>query len=284
MISSKPAEHHSLLVTDFDGTMTRHDFYMLAARSLLPPDMPDYWAQYRAGQLTHFEALRAIFASIRADPATVRAVVDRMELDPDLPRALYQLRRSGWDVVVTSAGCDWYIRILLAEAGVTLPVWSNPGRSRRVGACSSTTPGQSLLLPKSGCSTQGRGRPRRHRERSASGVRRRWIPHADAARLVASDLRFVRGDLAHVLSKEGLAFHRFDRCREIAPVLCDPLIVGRNPHPARAHGAERKAMNSMITQVTIPSLVRVKSGAIDRLGSTEAIRAYARAAAGEPGT
>ena len=43
MTSSKPAEHHSLLVTDFDGTMTRHDFYMLAARSLLPPDMPDYW-------------------------------------------------------------------------------------------------------------------------------------------------------------------------------------------------------------------------------------------------
>ena len=43
MTSNKPAEHHSLLVTDFDGTMTRHDFYMLAARSLLPPDMPDYW-------------------------------------------------------------------------------------------------------------------------------------------------------------------------------------------------------------------------------------------------
>ena len=52
MTSSEPAEHHSLLVTDFDGTMTRQDFYVLAARSLLPPDMPDYWAQYRAGQLT----------------------------------------------------------------------------------------------------------------------------------------------------------------------------------------------------------------------------------------
>ena len=95
MTSSKPAEHHSLLVTDFDGTMTRHDFYMLAARSLLPPVMPDYSAQYRAGQLTHFEALRAIFASIRADPATVRAVVDRMELDPDLPRAALSARAVG---------------------------------------------------------------------------------------------------------------------------------------------------------------------------------------------
>ena len=30
----------ALLVTDFDGTMTRHDFYKLAAESLLPPGCP----------------------------------------------------------------------------------------------------------------------------------------------------------------------------------------------------------------------------------------------------
>ena len=39
-----------LLVSDFDGTMTRHDFYRLAVRSLLPADLPDYWARYRAGR------------------------------------------------------------------------------------------------------------------------------------------------------------------------------------------------------------------------------------------
>ena len=230
MTSSKPAEHHSLLVTDFDGTMTRHDFYMLAARSLLPPDMPDYWAQYRAGQLTHFEALRAIFASIRADLATVRAVVDRMKLDPDLPRALYQLRRSGWDVVVTSAGCDWYIRILLAEAGVTLPVWSNPGRFEE---------GRGLLmeLPRGSpyfSPSLGVDKAAVVREGISSGRRVAFagdgFPDADAARLVSSDLRFARGDLAHVLTKEGLAFHRFEHWSEIALVLCDPLIVRQNPH------------------------------------------------------
>ena len=37
------APPRALLVTDFDGTMTRHDFYKLAAQSLLPPEMPDYW-------------------------------------------------------------------------------------------------------------------------------------------------------------------------------------------------------------------------------------------------
>jgi 2-hydroxy-3-keto-5-methylthiopentenyl-1-phosphate phosphatase len=28
-------------VSDFDGTMTHHDFYKLAVESLLPPDTPD---------------------------------------------------------------------------------------------------------------------------------------------------------------------------------------------------------------------------------------------------
>ncbi len=229
MTSTESAAHPHLLVTDFDGTMTRVDFYMLAARSLLPPDMPDYWAGYRAGKLTHFEALQAIFASIRADLATVRAVVERMELDPDLPRALARLRRSGWDVVVTSAGCDWYIRILLDEAGVALPVWSNPGRIEEGRGLLMELPvGSPYFSP-----SLGVDKAAVVREGIASGRRVAFagdgFPDADAARLVSSELRFARGDLANVLSKEGLAFHRFERWSEIAPVLCDPPIIRQNP-------------------------------------------------------
>src|SRR5262245_15953491 len=102
-----------VLVSDFDGTMTRHDFYQLAVESLLPPDTPDQWTAYRAGTVTHFEALRRYFAAIRADEAAVLAVVKRMELDPRLPAAVRALRDAGWSVVVTSAGCAWYIRRLL---------------------------------------------------------------------------------------------------------------------------------------------------------------------------
>lgn len=232
MTSSEPPDRHSLLVSDFDGTMTRHDFYMLAARSLLPTDMPDYWAQYRAGQLTHFEALRAIFASIRADLDTVRAVVDQMELDRDLPRSLSQLRRSGWDVVVTSAGCDWYIRILLDKAGVALPVWSNPGRFEECRGLLMELPGGTPYFSPS----LGVDKAAVVREGIASGRRVAFAgdgyPDADAARLVPAELRFARGDLANVLSEERLAFHHYERWSEIALVLCDPLQVGRMPQPA----------------------------------------------------
>lgn len=39
-----------VLVSDFDGTMTRHDFYKLAVESLVPAETPDYWAEYRTGE------------------------------------------------------------------------------------------------------------------------------------------------------------------------------------------------------------------------------------------
>ena len=41
-----------ILVSDFDGTMTRHDFYKLAIEKLLPADTPSHWADDHAGTIT----------------------------------------------------------------------------------------------------------------------------------------------------------------------------------------------------------------------------------------
>ena len=77
-----------VLVSDFDGTMTRHDFFKLTIESLIPSDVPDYWSEYRAGTITHFEALRRYFAAIRVSEGEVLALVEQMELDPQLPAAV----------------------------------------------------------------------------------------------------------------------------------------------------------------------------------------------------
>jgi len=205
-----------LLVSDFDGTMTRHDFYKLAIESLVPPDTPDYWGMYRAGTLTHFEALRRYFAAIRAGEAEVLAVVGRMELDPELPAAVAALRQAGWEVVVTSAGCDWYIRRLLAAAGVEVEVYANPGRF---------VAGRGLLmeLPVSSpflSSTLGVDKARVVRHyldgRRTVAFAGDGFPDAESARLVPEGLRFARGDLADVLRRDGLEFQPFGTWSDIA--------------------------------------------------------------------
>jgi 2,3-diketo-5-methylthio-1-phosphopentane phosphatase len=205
-------------VSDFDGTMTRHDFYKLAIESLLQ-GAPDYWTQYRTGAITHFEALKRYFACIRASEAEVLALVDRMELDPKLPAAVEKLRGAGWNVVVTSAGCDWYIKRLLAAAGVEVEVHSNPGQFvAGKGLLMEMPTGSPFLSP-----TLGVDKARVVRWHLDEGRTVAFagdgFPDAEAARLVPGDLRFARSDLADVLERENLEFHPFETWSDIARIL-----------------------------------------------------------------
>jgi 2-hydroxy-3-keto-5-methylthiopentenyl-1-phosphate phosphatase len=205
-----------ILVSDFDGTMTQHDFYRLAIAELIPAETPSYWGEYRAGQITHHEALRRYFGSIRKSEAEVTAIVDRMELDPRLAESVAALRAAGWEIIVASAGCAWYIRRLLRAAGVELTVYSNPGHYE---------PGRGLVmdLPRESeyySPNLGVDKTAIVREQVEAGnivaFAGDGFPDADPARLVPGERRFARGDLAEVLTSEGLAFHPYQSWSEIA--------------------------------------------------------------------
>ena len=208
-----------VLVSDFDGTMTRQDFFKLAIQQLLPPDGPDFWGEYRAGRITHFEALRRYFAEIRASEAAVLAIVDQMELDPGLPQAVAQFREAGWQVIVTSAGCDWYIRRLLAQAGVELEVHSNPGRFvSGLGLQMQMPVGSPFLSPTLGIDKAQV--VRRHLEKGRTvAFAGDGFPDEEAALLVPGRLRFACGDLADVLKQKGEPFQPFDTWSQIARYL-----------------------------------------------------------------
>jgi 2,3-diketo-5-methylthio-1-phosphopentane phosphatase len=205
-----------VLVSDFDGTMTGHDFFKLAINQLLPADVTNHWSEYRAGRITHFQALQKYFAEIRFSEAEVIDVVDQMELDPALPQAVADLRKAGWQVIVTSAGCDWYIRRLLGRAGVELEVHANPG---------SYVPGRGLRmeLPLGSpflSPTLGVDKARVVRQNLACGRTVAFagdgFPDEEAARLVPGPLRFARGDLANVLRQHDEPFETFSVWSEIA--------------------------------------------------------------------
>jgi 2-hydroxy-3-keto-5-methylthiopentenyl-1-phosphate phosphatase len=218
-----------VLVSDFDGTLTRHDFYQLAVARLLPPDVPDYWAEYRAGRITHFEALRNYFAAIRAPEADVLAVVEAMGLQPALPTLLADLRAHGWEVIVVSAGCDWYIRRLLAAAGVEVELHANPGRF---------VPGRGLLMePPTGSPfispEMGIDKAAVVRTALASGRRVAFAgdgyPDAAAARLLPPELRFARAALAEALAAEGVPFRPFARWADVVDSLLNTDAPAQRP-------------------------------------------------------
>lgn len=204
------------LATDFDGTMTERDVFEVLVEQLAPPDLPDHWGAYRAGRLTHFEALRRIFASVGAHhEATVRAVVEQAGLQPGLAGLVDRLRAAGWEVVVVSAGCDWYVHHLLDRAGVDVEVHANPG---------TFVPGHGIVMePRTGLpfasEAFGIDKPAVLRD-----VRRRFDPVAfagdgttdlGAARLVDASLRFGRGGLAAAAAADGVPLRPFDRWSQV---------------------------------------------------------------------
>ena len=110
----------SILVSDFDGTLTRYDFFDLVRKRWPFPPEDDPWEKFVGGQITHFQALAEIFTRIRTSEADMLGLADSMELDVSFAESARALKNSGWEIVVASAGCDWYIRYLLKKADVSV--------------------------------------------------------------------------------------------------------------------------------------------------------------------
>jgi 2-hydroxy-3-keto-5-methylthiopentenyl-1-phosphate phosphatase len=59
----------SILISDFDGTVTRYDFFDRVRQRWPFPPQDDPWEKFVTGEITHFQALAEIFASIRTTEA-----------------------------------------------------------------------------------------------------------------------------------------------------------------------------------------------------------------------
>lgn len=211
-----------ILVTDFDGTITRRDFFSRVVDMLLAPGDLAPWHRYERGELTHFEALRQIFARIRADETELDAVMGSMEIDPNLRDGFARLADSGWDVIIVSNGCRWYIDRLLAASGVEATVLSNPGRFDPERGLLMELPEDSpYFSPETGIDK--RAVVEEHRRRgfdvAFAGDGR---PDVDPALLVVPERRFARAWLAEHLTAEGHRYRGFDRWSEIARMLAAP--------------------------------------------------------------
>jgi len=210
-----------VFLTDFDGTMTLHDFYDVVLRRFPQIAAQGFWQRYEQGQITHFQAMQGIYGQIRAGSEEMADILHEMELDPDLPAAVWKLERSDWVVRVVSGGGEWYILNLLEAAGVTLEVHANPGRfdpahglvlrppedspffSPSIGIDKAAAVRQALELT-SRVAYAGDGRP-----------------DLAPALLVPPHLRFARGWLAEHLRSQGEPFQPFERWSEIADRLIE---------------------------------------------------------------
>ena len=210
-----------ILVSDFDGTMTRFDFFEVARRFLPSAADHDYWQDYLDGKISHFEALAAIFGAIRTDHEGMENALARMELDLTLRDSVTRLEAAGWKIIVASAGCEWYIERLLDKAGVELEVHANPGKFTPENGLELSLPTDSPYFePDKGIDKEAIVREALSQDSQAAfaGDGRPDIP---AAKNINGSRLFARGMLADYFSEKGRPFHYFENWKQIADTLLD---------------------------------------------------------------
>lgn len=217
------------LVSDFDGTITRNDFYTLIAERYMGPDAMNVWDSYRAGKITHFEAMQWFFSHAPDDEDSLESLLRDVAPDPSLSECAEALSRAGWDLIIVSAGSSWYIDTILQRCRVQATVHSNPGR---------IIPGRGLVmdLPRNSpyfCPDVGIDKSAVMQ--SALGRYQRVAFAGDgppdiAPSLIAyPDLRFARGFLADELLRRREPFRRFERwCDVVHALLRDVSDSGGN--------------------------------------------------------
>ncbi|MDD5021577.1 MAG: MtnX-like HAD-IB family phosphatase [Endomicrobiaceae bacterium] len=104
-----------VLISDFDGTITKEDFFNMVVDKLLSKDALKPWYEYIDGKITHIEALTGIFSQIHLSEKDMDEFISKMEVDKYFYDTMDLCLKYKIPVYVCSAGTKYYIEKKMGE-------------------------------------------------------------------------------------------------------------------------------------------------------------------------
>lgn len=192
-----------IFVSDFDGTMTERDFYLIVMDKY-QRDWPKLNAQWHNDQITTFEFLAAVFASIGMEEEQVIKDILSIKFDAGVLPFVNKVKETGGDFAVLSAGADYYIKKVLAHHGVDdVIVLSNKGVYENKGikmTADERSPFYSRLYG------IDKGAVIRELKKEYKKVYFAGDSSPDVPAALGADVAFARNELARILAKENKDF------------------------------------------------------------------------------
>ena len=205
-----------VLITDFDGTFAGRDFFDLIIEQYDPPGARAGWQDFLDGKVTLSEGLGAVFSAWRTDEAGAEALVKALAPAPGTADAVRRLQAAGWEIIIASAGCGWYIERLLDQQGLTIKVHASPGVfAPETGLTMSPDPADKYFHPQSGIDKPIVVHDALQRDPVVAYAGDSTTDRVGAL-LVPPERRFVTGWLRHQFAKEGVPHVGFEAWPEIA--------------------------------------------------------------------
>ncbi|WP_273852661.1 MtnX-like HAD-IB family phosphatase [Guptibacillus spartinae] len=114
-------------VSDFDGTISKKDFYWLVIDTYYP-EGKELYKKWKAGEMQDIDFLSQVFQSIDQHEEQIIQDILTLPIDEHVPSFIQKVQESGGDFYILSAGTDYYIHHILEQYGIQdVPVFSNKG-------------------------------------------------------------------------------------------------------------------------------------------------------------
>ena len=111
-----------IIFSDFDGTISQLDVTDLVLTELAHPSWREVEQEWALGVIGSRECLRRQMALVDASTQELNALVDSVPIDPDFARFSEYLKRRAVPFYVVSDGFDIFIRRVLKNSGLNLPL------------------------------------------------------------------------------------------------------------------------------------------------------------------
>lgn len=118
-----------LFISDFDGTITKRDFYLIMIEKYLSWDYEKkVLARCKSGEITSFDYLNEIMGVVNQTEEQIQKDIDEIEIDEYVVSVMTKIIAAGGDFIVVSAGNSYYVEPSVKRLlGNDVAVYANNG-------------------------------------------------------------------------------------------------------------------------------------------------------------
>ncbi len=205
-----------LFLSDFDGTMSKKDFYLTFVEKYLTKFDKIVLEKCLRGEITSYEYLNEILTNVHLTKEEIDRHIYELPMMPGIESLLTAVRNCGGDFSVVSAGSSYYIHPILDKIDRNIPLYSNGGTYVDGGIEMNYPEEDKYFGSYYGIDKLAVVEDMRN---SYETIIYAGDGAADFEAAKASDIRFARGVLAQKLRKEKIPFYDFQDFSEIKTCL-----------------------------------------------------------------
>ncbi|TRZ37960.1 2,3-diketo-5-methylthio-1-phosphopentane phosphatase [Niallia circulans] len=114
-------------VSDFDGTISKKDFYWIVIERYFP-EGKELYKEWKNGSIKDIDFLSTVFGAIHQEEEQIIQDVHGIPIDEYVPAFIKAVQQSGGDFYILSAGTDYYIKHIIEKYKLeNVVVLSNEG-------------------------------------------------------------------------------------------------------------------------------------------------------------